>query len=86
MPVYRTSHHVLFRQPTATAVCPSYSRHTGEPENYHADGDNDTGYLYLTVPGRQCAFTLNNHDVARRAKARQHQTGKGAKALRGKAS
>ncbi len=42
--VYAPGHHVLFRQPTANSgkCVHLYSRLYWEPENYHADGDNDT--------------------------------------------
>ncbi len=75
---------MLFRQPTANSgkCVHLYSRLYWEPENYHADGDNDPRYLYLIRTADNALYTGITTDVARRY--RQHQTGKGAKALRGK--
>lgn len=80
----RTSHDVLFCQPARhRSQCFHFcSLLYCRPENYHVDGDNDTWYLYLIRTADNALYTGITTDVQRRYK--QHQSGKGAKALRGK--
>ncbi len=83
--VYAPGHHVLFRQPTANSgkCVHLYSRLYWEPENYHADGDNDTLVSVSDSYRRQCALHRNNHrcgaslQAASNGKRRKSITGKG---------